>query len=176
MDAVLAIPQSVMAGVAARARAKWRWVGRVRFIDVEDIAQEALLRLWKTYYRHGQEPTAPQATLAVKRTAIDLLTVSRHATTGRNMVFPEVSVEDGFREVLEQQTDPGPTPEYRAMVSEQVAHIARWYATLGGRDQHIVRELAAGRCARHIADDLGLTEGRVSQIVKTFRQQLTTME
>jgi len=168
VNSALAIPQSVFAQVALLARAKWRWFTRLHFVDAEDIAQEALLRLWKTYYRHGFEPAVQHIGLIVKRTTIDLLTVSRTtARHQRRMDFPEVPLED----VLGHSPDGGPDPTQNP---EQVAHIARWYATLGERDQHIVRELITGYPMKEIGEQLGITEARVSQIVKEYRQQLRT--
>jgi hypothetical protein len=46
----------------------------------------------------------------------------------------------------------------------------RWLRRLGGRDRRVARELMAGERAVDVARQFGLTEGRVSQLRRAFKQ------
>jgi DNA-directed RNA polymerase specialized sigma24 family protein len=147
--------------------AEWRWrnlggASRSRSIGPEDISQEALLRLWRQFYRVDREPSDAFVALAVRNAARDLFCWRPHGPQWA-VFTSEVAAEERGRG-LPAQTENGEPGDAVA--------LKHWAGHLAPRDQSIAGALAlSDDTERTIGARLDVTEGRISQIVTRLRAE-----
>ena len=139
------------------------WVQKRRSgLELEDLVSAGRMGLIEAVQRYDESRGVPFPAYARHRILGFMLDSERKEYSAQSALDGAGGLDESLH------ASDGVEPDEAAVVSERIETLAR----LDSRTRHVLRERLRGRSLRAIGEELGLSEGRISQIARRARDHV----